>query len=169
VKDENTSLGPPSVVTIMPTAPALRADVIQVIVLLFTIVKDVAAIPSNVTEVAPVKFVPVIVRLVPPAVLPVDGEILLITGGIIITPNATPNPEVEKMEVPVRPVQLTPSVLVAILFVPPPTATQSPLLQVTLRPKPDKAVLPRLVQLTPSILVAMVVVPSPTATQSPFP
>jgi hypothetical protein len=43
----------------------------------------VAAIPSNVTKVAPVKFVPVIVTLVPPAVLPVNGEILVIAGGII--------------------------------------------------------------------------------------
>jgi hypothetical protein len=45
--------------------------------------REVAAIPSNVTDVAPVKFVPVIVILVPPSVLPYDGEILVITGGII--------------------------------------------------------------------------------------
>ena len=83
MKDENTSLGPPSAVTIMPTAPALRAGAIQVIVLIFTTLRDVAAIPSNVTDVAPVKFVPVIVTLVPPSVLPYDGEILVITGGII--------------------------------------------------------------------------------------
>ena len=40
-----------------------------------------AANPSNVTDVAPVKFVPVIVTFVPPAVLPVNCEMLLITGG----------------------------------------------------------------------------------------
>ena len=78
---ENASLGPPPVVTIIPTAPALRAGVIQVIVVLFTIVKEVAAVIPNVTDVAPVKFVPVIVTLVPPAVLPVNCEMLLITGG----------------------------------------------------------------------------------------
>ena len=83
MKDENALLGPPPVVTIMPTAPALRAGVIQVIVVLFTTLREVAANPSNVTKVAPVKFVPVIVTLVPPAVLPYDGEILVITGGII--------------------------------------------------------------------------------------
>ena len=83
MKDENSLLGPPPVVTIMPTAPALRAGVIQVIVVLFTTLIVVAAIPSNVTKVAPVKFMPVIVTLVPPAVLPVNGEILVIAGGII--------------------------------------------------------------------------------------
>ena len=67
----------------MPTAPTLRAGVIQVIVVLFNILRDVAAIPSNVTDVAPVKFVPVIVTFVPPAVLPVNCEMLVIFGGVI--------------------------------------------------------------------------------------
>jgi hypothetical protein len=67
----------------MPTAPALRAGVIQVIVVLFNILRDVAAIPSNVTDVAPVKFVPVIVTLVPPSVLPDDGEMFVILEGVI--------------------------------------------------------------------------------------
>ena len=85
MKDEaNMVLGPPPVVTIIPAAPALStAGVIQVIVVLFTMLRDVAAIPSNVTRVAPVKFLPVIVTLVPPAMPPDDGEILLITGGEI--------------------------------------------------------------------------------------
>ena len=84
MKDENAPLGPPPVVTIMPTAPAVvRAGVIQVIVVLFTTLREVAANPPNVTDVAPVKFVPVIVALVPPAVLPDDGKILVITGGVI--------------------------------------------------------------------------------------
>jgi hypothetical protein len=84
VKDENAPLGPPPVVTIMPTAPAVvRAGVIQVIVVLFTMLREVADNPSNVTKVAPVKFVPVIVTFVPPSVLPDDDEMLLITGGVI--------------------------------------------------------------------------------------
>ena len=84
MKDENAPLGPPPVVTIMSTAPAVaRAGVIQVIVVLSTMLREVAAVPSNVTDVAPVKFVPVIVILVPPSVLPYDGEILVIAGGII--------------------------------------------------------------------------------------
>ena len=83
MKDENAPLGPPPVVTIMPTAPAVRAGVIQVIVVLFTTLREVAAKPSNVTDVAPVKFVPVIVAFVPPAVLPVNCEMLVIFGGVI--------------------------------------------------------------------------------------
>ena len=83
MKDENSPLGPSSVVTIIPTAPALRAGVIQVIVVLFTTLIVVAAKPSNVTDVAPVKFMPVIVTLVPPAMPPDDGEMLLITGDVI--------------------------------------------------------------------------------------
>jgi hypothetical protein len=84
VKDENAPLGPPPVVTIIPAAPALStAGVIQVIVVLFTTLREVADNPPNVTKVAPVKFLPVIVTFVPPAMPPDDGEILLITGGVI--------------------------------------------------------------------------------------
>ena len=50
---------------------------------LSTILREVADNPPNVTDVAPVKFVPVIVTLVPPSLLPDDDEMLLITGGII--------------------------------------------------------------------------------------
>ena len=80
---ENAPLVPYNVVTIMPIAPTLRAGVIQVIVVLFTTLIVVAAKPSNVTDVAPVKFVPVIVIFVPPAVLPVNCEMLVIFGGVI--------------------------------------------------------------------------------------
>ena len=84
MKDKNASPDPYSVVTIMPTAPAVvRAGVIQVIVVLFTTLIVVAAKPPNVTKVAPVKFVPLIVTFVPPIVLPNDDEMLLITGGVI--------------------------------------------------------------------------------------
>ena len=84
MKDENDTLGPPPVVTITPTAPSLgTAGVIQVIVVLFTRLSDVAAIPPNVTKVAPVKFVPVIVTLVPPILGPDNGEMSVMLGGII--------------------------------------------------------------------------------------
>ena len=83
MKDE-APLGPPPVVTIMPTAPAVvRAGVIQVIVVLFTMLREVADNPPNVTKVAPVKFVPVIVTFVPPSVLPNDDEMSVIFGGVI--------------------------------------------------------------------------------------
>ena len=53
------------------------------IVVLSTMLREVADNPSNVTDVAPVKFLPVIVTFVPPAMPPKDDEILLITGGAI--------------------------------------------------------------------------------------
>ena len=80
---ENVLLVPYSVVTIMPTAPTLRAGVIQVIVVLFTTLIVVAAKPSNVTDVTPVKDVPVIVTFVPPSVLPDNGEMPVMLGGVI--------------------------------------------------------------------------------------
>ena len=84
MNDENALLGPYSVGTIMPTAPAVvRAGVTQVIVVLFTTLIEVAANPPNVTDVAPVKFVPVIVTVFPPSVLPDADKMLLITGGVI--------------------------------------------------------------------------------------
>ena len=84
MNDENAPLGPPPVITITPTAPAVaRAGVIQVIVVLSTSVREVAATPPNVTEVAPVKFVPVIVTLVPPVLIPDDGEMSVMLAGVI--------------------------------------------------------------------------------------
>ncbi len=53
------------------------------IVVLFTTLIFVAAKLSNVTDVAPVKFMPVIVTLVPPTMLPDDGEIPVIFGFVI--------------------------------------------------------------------------------------
>ena len=84
MKDENAILGPPPVVTITSTGPAVvLTGALQVIVVLSTTLIGVAAFPPIVTEVAPLKFVPVIVTIVPPAMLPVDGERLVITGGVI--------------------------------------------------------------------------------------
>ena len=83
MKDEKAELGPPPVVTITSTAPIVRTGVIQVIVVLLTMLNEVADIPPNVRDVAPVKLVPRIVTFVPSSVLPDNGEMLLITGGVI--------------------------------------------------------------------------------------
>ena len=80
---ENAPLVPYSVVTIIPTAPVLRAGVIQVIVVLFTTLIVVAANPSNETDVTPIKDVPVIVTFVPPSVLPDGIEMPVMLGGVI--------------------------------------------------------------------------------------
>ena len=80
-------LNPPTVVTIISTGPSLLAGGVQVIVVSLTTLILVTIVLPNVTALAPVKYVPVIVTLigtlVPPSVLPDDGEILLITGGLI--------------------------------------------------------------------------------------
>jgi len=55
------------------TAPAAWAGAVAVIWVAELTVKDVAGVPPKVTAVAPVKFVPVIVTVVPPAVAPELG------------------------------------------------------------------------------------------------
>ena len=73
---ENVLLGPSLVVTTIPAAPAvLVAGVLQVIVVALNIKTFVAAIPPNVTDVAPVKAIPVILTLVPPDLVPNAGKI----------------------------------------------------------------------------------------------
>ena len=81
---ENVLLGPPPVVTITLTIPpVVCVGVTQVIEVLLTTLKDVALNPPNVTEVAPIKFVPVMVTLVPPSLDTEDGAKLLMLGGKI--------------------------------------------------------------------------------------
>lgn len=71
---------PPGVVTETVTVPAARAGVVTLIWLGLMTVNEVAAVPPKVTEVAPVKFEPLIVTGVPPAVLPLGGLTLPIMG-----------------------------------------------------------------------------------------
>ena len=81
---ENVLLGPPPVVTITLTIPpVVRAGVTQVIDVPFTTLKDVAFNSPNVTEVAPMKFVPVMVTIVPPTLDTEGGVMLLMLGGKI--------------------------------------------------------------------------------------
>ena len=61
-------------VTATSTKPAECAGAVAVIEVALTTVKLVAATPPNVTDVAPVKFVPVMVMDVPPPVGPLDGD-----------------------------------------------------------------------------------------------
>ena len=71
------------------------------------------------------------------------------------------------MVLSVRPVQVTPSGLVAMLFVPSPTATQSPFAYVTPRASVEKIIVLRLAHEIPLVLVAMLYpVLEPTATHS---
>jgi hypothetical protein len=68
-------------VTVTVAAPAACAGVVAVIVVAFTTVTPVAAVPPNVTVAPLTKPVPLIVTLVPPAVGPLVGAIPLTVGG----------------------------------------------------------------------------------------
>ena len=72
--------GPPAVVNTTSTAAAALAGVTTVTEVALTFVRDVPAVPPNVTPVVAVKLVPVIVTVVPPAVGPLDGDTELIVG-----------------------------------------------------------------------------------------
>ena len=67
-------------VTVTVTVPALPVGVVAVIVVPFTTVTFVAAVPPNVTVAPATKFVPVIVTAVPPATGPTLGDTLLTVG-----------------------------------------------------------------------------------------
>jgi hypothetical protein len=67
--------------TVTVLAPAVRAGVTPVIVVLLTTEKLVTAAPPMVAPVAPVKLVPEMVIAVPPAVGPEFG-VTLVTLGI---------------------------------------------------------------------------------------
>jgi hypothetical protein len=71
---------PPGVVTVTVFAPAVPAGVTAVIVVGFTTTTLVAEAVPILTEVAPVKFVPVIVIAVPPRAEPELGVTDAIVG-----------------------------------------------------------------------------------------
>ena len=71
---------PPGVVTATFTTPAAFAGVVAVICVALTTITPEAALPPNVTDVAPVKLVPVIVTLAPPVAGPEFGLTLETVG-----------------------------------------------------------------------------------------
>ena len=72
---------PPGVVTVTSIVPELAAGEVAVIEVSDLTVNDVAEVDPNLTAVAPVKPVPVIVTEVPPASGPAVG-LMLVTVGI---------------------------------------------------------------------------------------
>src|SRR3989442_6884986 len=69
-----------ALVTVMFTAPAACAGVVAVIVMLFTTLTPVAALPPRLTVAPGAKLVPVIVTAVPPVVGPDEGATLPTVG-----------------------------------------------------------------------------------------
>jgi uncharacterized membrane protein len=70
---------PPTAVTETVTAPA-EPDGVFTVILVGVFVVMVAVLVPNLTEVAVVKFEPVIVTVVPPAWGPLEGDRVVITG-----------------------------------------------------------------------------------------
>ena len=73
------ALVPPAVVTVTSTVPVPAGEVAVIWFALMT-VNEAAALPPNLTAVAPEKFVPVMVTLVPPDGGPVFGLTLVTVG-----------------------------------------------------------------------------------------
>jgi hypothetical protein len=74
---------PSAVVTLTDFTPATCGGVTAVTEVALTTVTAVAATPPIMTEVAPVRFVPVSVMVVPPVVGPEFGETVVNVGGAI--------------------------------------------------------------------------------------
>ena len=75
---------PPGVVTRTLAGPAAPAGVVAVMVVALTTLTLVAAVPPIVTAVAPVRFMPVMLTDVPPAVGPVFGVIDVTVGAAAV-------------------------------------------------------------------------------------
>ena len=75
---------PPGVVTVTSTEPVDPAGLVAVMMVALTTVTLVAAMLPKLTAVAPVKFVPVIVTLVPPAADPLAGLTVVTVGALAI-------------------------------------------------------------------------------------
>jgi len=71
----------PFKLTVTVTAPAAFAGVVAVIVVLFVTTTLVADAVPNVTVAPDVKFIPLIVTLVPPEVGPLFGDMEVTVGG----------------------------------------------------------------------------------------
>ena len=80
MKSAFAALVPPDVVTSTDAVPAVPAGTVALIEVALLTVKLVADTPPMVTALAPVRFVPVMVIAVPPSVVPVEGETLVMVG-----------------------------------------------------------------------------------------
>ena len=130
---------PPAVVTATLCAPAVPAGVTAVIEVALTTKTLVAGTPPTVTLLAPVKFVPVIVKAVPPNVVPKVGAMLAMVGAGTTYVNALGNDAVPPAVVTATLcVPAVPAGVTAVNEVPepfttmlvaaaPPTVTEAPL------------------------------------------
>jgi len=76
---------PPPLVTVTSTTPVLPAGDVAVICVALLTVKLVALVAPNLTAVATVKLVPLMLTEVPPPVVPVFGAMPVTVGAVGIT------------------------------------------------------------------------------------
>jgi hypothetical protein len=121
---------PPVPVTAISTAPGVPAGVSQVSVVEFVTETFVAETPPNLTEVTPVKFVPVTVTESPPAVLPVFGEQPVTVGAAtyvyrVFAEFVPPTVVTVTLAVPAEPAGVVHVIVVELTTVTPVAATPS--------------------------------------------
>ena len=75
---------PPGVVSTTSCRPTVPEGFVRLTDVALITKTEVAALPPKVTELVPVKFVPVIVKDVPPATGPDTIERLVIVGGLAL-------------------------------------------------------------------------------------
>jgi hypothetical protein len=143
------------VVTVTSTTPALCAGLTAVIEVDEFTVKLGAGVLPNSTEVAPVKLVPVIATLVPPAVLPAFGLIELTLGELSYVYSSAG----EVAEVPRGVVTVTSTVPDA------PAGLETRISVDEMRANVVAAVEPKLTELAPVRLVPVTVTAAPPAVE----
>jgi len=141
---------PPGVITEISFAPTVPAGVVAVIDVALTTATFVAARPSTVTLVAPVKLVPIRVMAVPPKVVPEFGLTEVIIGAGTTYVNA------------LALVAVPPAVVTATLFAPVVPAGVIAVIDVALTTTTLVAALPPMVTLVaPVKLVPVIVISVP--------
>ena len=100
------------------TFPEAPAPTTAVIVASFTTVKDVAATPPNVTAVAPVKYVPLMVTVVPWLALCGANDVITGVGNVNVKPDLVEVPDGDETIIsPEAPVPTTAVIVVALTTV----------------------------------------------------
>ena len=137
---------PPGVVT--ATVPEVPLPTLAIMVVALVTEKELAVVPPNVTAVAPVRLVPVIVTVAP--TLPVVGVKEVIVGAAMLKPAKLAVPPGEVMvTVPVVPLPTTAVMVVALTTV-----------------NDDASVPPKLTAVVPTKLVPVMVTVAPTAAEA---
>jgi hypothetical protein len=144
---------PVGVVTVMSSVPGLAAGEVAVIWVAESTVNEVAPVAPNLTALAPVRLVPVIVTVVPPAAGPDDGLTFVTLGaGLYVNWSAAVLPEVPSV-----------GVVTVMSTVPVPAGEVAVIWVALLTVKDAAAVPPKLTAVAPVKLVPVIFTDVPPA------